>query len=179
MSKRTRRLRLGGEARNQPTRSQRHAQDHYVSDVRQPGRRRGEPVHVRVQELEDRQLHALWRRGARPQGEPDDGDHLAGRAGADALNGGPSFSFTQGISLFVTCETQEELDGYWEKLTAGGKEVQCGWLVDRFGVSWQIVPSILIKLLGDKDRQKAGRVMQAMMKMIKLDFRGLQQAAEG
>ena len=95
------------------------------------------------------------------------------------LNGGPSFTFTQGFSLFVSVETQEELDDYWQKLTAGGKEVQCGWLVDRFGVSWQIVPSILPKLLGDKDAGKAGRVMQAMMKMIKLDIRGLQQAAEG
>jgi predicted 3-demethylubiquinone-9 3-methyltransferase (glyoxalase superfamily) len=95
------------------------------------------------------------------------------------LNGGPSFSFSQGISLFVSCETQEELDGYWDKLTAGGKQVQCGWLVDRFGVSWQIVPSILGKLLSDSDPRRAGRVMQAMLKMVKLDFRGLQQAAEG
>jgi predicted 3-demethylubiquinone-9 3-methyltransferase (glyoxalase superfamily) len=95
------------------------------------------------------------------------------------LNGGPSFSFSQGFSLFVSVETQAELDDYWQKLTAGGKEVQCGWLVDRFGVSWQIVPSILPKLLGDKDASKAGRVMQAMMKMVKLDIRGLQQAAEG
>ena len=95
------------------------------------------------------------------------------------LNGGPSFTFTQGFSLFVSCETQQEIDGYWQQLTAGGKEIQCGWLVDRFGVSWQIVPSILGKLLGDKDRQKANRVMQAMMKMVKLDIRGLQQAAEG
>ena len=94
------------------------------------------------------------------------------------LNGGPSFTFAQGMSLFVSCETQDEIDGYWQKLTEGGKEVQCGWLVDRFGVSWQIVPSILGKLLGDKDRQKANRVMQAMMKMVKLDIRGLQQAAE-
>jgi len=95
------------------------------------------------------------------------------------LNGGPSFTFTQGISLFVSCETQDEIDGYWQKLTAGGKEVQCGWLVDRFGVSWQIVPAILGKLLGDKDQQKAGRVMQAMLKMVKLDIRGLLAAAEG
>ena len=95
------------------------------------------------------------------------------------LNGGPSFNFSPGMSLFVSCETQEEIDGYWQKLTAGGKEVQCGWLVDRFGVSWQIVPSILGKLLGDKDPKKANRVMQAMLKMVKLDIRGLQQAAEG
>jgi predicted 3-demethylubiquinone-9 3-methyltransferase (glyoxalase superfamily) len=96
------------------------------------------------------------------------------------LNGGPSFSFTQGFSLFVTCETQAEVDDYWTKLLeGGGKEVQCGWLTDRFGVSWQVIPSILLKLMGDKDPEKAGRVMQAMMKMVKIDIRGLQQAAEG
>jgi len=95
------------------------------------------------------------------------------------LNGGPTFIFSQAISLFVTCETQAEVDDYWSKLTAGGKEVQCGWLVDKFGVSWQIIPSVLVKLLGDKDAKKAGRVMQAMMKMVKIDIKGLQDAAEG
>jgi len=94
------------------------------------------------------------------------------------LNGGPTFKFTQAFSLFVTCETQAEVDEYWSKLTAGGKEVQCGWLVDKFGVSWQVVPSILMKLLSDKDAQKAGRVMQAMMKMVKMDIKALEQAAE-
>lgn len=96
-----------------------------------------------------------------------------------ALNGGPTFTFTQGISLFVSCETQAELDGLWAKLTEGGKEVQCGWLVDRFGVSWQIVPKILGPYLGDPDPAKAGRVMQAMMKMVKLDFAALQRAYDG
>jgi len=95
------------------------------------------------------------------------------------LNGGPSFKFSQAISLFVSCETQDEVDGYWKKLSAGGREVQCGWLTDKFGVSWQIIPSILGKLLGDKDPKKAARVMQAMMKMVKIDVRALQQAAEG
>jgi len=96
------------------------------------------------------------------------------------LNGGPSFTFSQGISLLVYCETQAEVDDYWSKLTAdGGKEVACGWLTDKFGVSWQIVPTVLMKLIGDKDAKKAGRVMQAMMKMVKLDIKALQQAAEG
>lgn len=96
------------------------------------------------------------------------------------LNGGPSFKFTQAFSLLVSCETQAEVDEYWSKLTAdGGKEVACGWLTDKFGVSWQIVPTILMKLIADKDPKKAGRVMQAMMKMVKLDIKGLQQAAEG
>ena len=95
------------------------------------------------------------------------------------LNGGPTFKFSEAISLFVSCETQAEVDEYWSKLTAGGKEVQCGWLVDKFGVSWQIIPTVLSKLLGDKDAKKAGRVMQAMMKMVKIDIKGLQEAAAG
>ena len=95
------------------------------------------------------------------------------------LNGGPTFKFSQATSLFVTCETQAEVDDYWSKLTAGGKEVQCGWLVDKFGVSWQIIPTILVKLLSDKDAKRAGRVMQAMMKMVKIDIKGLQEAAAG
>ena len=95
------------------------------------------------------------------------------------LNGGPTFIFSQAISLFVTCETQAEVDDYWSKLTAGGKEVQCGWLVDKFGVSWQIIPSVLMKLMSDKDAKKAARVMQAMMKMVKIDIKGLQEAAAG
>lgn len=96
------------------------------------------------------------------------------------LNGGPSFTFTQGFSLFVSCETQAEVDGYWSKLTAGGgKEVACGWLTDKFGVSWQIVPTVLMKLIADKDAKKAGRVMQAMMNMVKLDIAALEKAAAG
>lgn len=96
-----------------------------------------------------------------------------------ALNGGPSFAFAEGISLFVNCETQVEVDELWEKLSKGGKEERCGWLTDRFGVSWQIVPSVLGKLLGDRDAAKATRVMQAMLKMTKLDIKGLQDAYEG
>ena len=96
-----------------------------------------------------------------------------------ALNGGPTFSFSQGISLMVNCETQAEVDELWTKLTAGGKEVACGWLTDKFGVSWQIVPTIIFKLISDKDPAKAGRTMQAMMKMVKLDIAGLKRAHEG
>jgi predicted 3-demethylubiquinone-9 3-methyltransferase (glyoxalase superfamily) len=93
-----------------------------------------------------------------------------------ALNGGPHFTFANGISLFVTCETQAEIDSYWEKLSEGGQEGPCGWLKDAFGVSWQIVPSALGRLLGDKDPEKAKRVMQAMLKMTKLDIAALEQA---
>jgi predicted 3-demethylubiquinone-9 3-methyltransferase (glyoxalase superfamily) len=97
-----------------------------------------------------------------------------------ALNGGPTFTFAQGISLFVTCDTQAEIDRYWSKLTAdGGKEVQCGWLVDKFGVSWQIVPKALGNMLAAKDAAKAGRAMQAMMQMKKLDIAALQRAYDG
>jgi predicted 3-demethylubiquinone-9 3-methyltransferase (glyoxalase superfamily) len=93
-----------------------------------------------------------------------------------AFNGGPSFKFSDGISLFVSCETQAEVDELWNKLSAGGKEKECGWLEDRFGVSWQIIPTALMRLMGDKDPAKAGRVVQAMLKMKKIDIAGLQRA---
>ena len=95
-----------------------------------------------------------------------------------ALNGGPHFKFTEAISFVVNCETQEEVDYYWEKLSAGGKEVQCGWLKDKYGLSWQIVPTVLGELLSDKDAAKAQRVMDAMLKMVKLDIKKLKQAAK-
>jgi predicted 3-demethylubiquinone-9 3-methyltransferase (glyoxalase superfamily) len=96
-----------------------------------------------------------------------------------ALNGGPVFKFTEAISFVVNCESQEEVDHYWTKLTAGGgKEVECGWLKDKFGMSWQIVPTILSKLMEDKDREKSKRVMQAMLKMKKIDIEGLKRAYE-
>jgi len=82
-----------------------------------------------------------------------------------ALNGGPHFKFTEAISFVVNCETQKEIDEYWAKLTAGGKEVQCGWLTDKYGLSWQVQPGLLIELLGNPDKAKAERVMNAMMKM--------------
>jgi predicted 3-demethylubiquinone-9 3-methyltransferase (glyoxalase superfamily) len=93
-----------------------------------------------------------------------------------ALNGGPSFTFSQGISLLVSCETQEEVDELWEKLSEGGKKGPCGWLTDRFGVSWQIVPRVLGEMLSDEDPEKAQRVMQAMLQMTKIDIEGLRKA---
>ena len=93
-----------------------------------------------------------------------------------ALNGGPLFSFTPAISLFVNCETQQEVDELWEKLSAGGKKETCGWLKDKYGLSWQVIPTALGEMLGDKDPQKAGRVMQAMMQMGKIEIEGLKQA---
>lgn len=95
-----------------------------------------------------------------------------------ALNGGPHFTFSPAISFFVNCRTQEEVDELWEKLSAGGSKSQCGWLKDKYGLSWQVVPSVLPELLGGTDRAKAGRVMDAMMGMTKLDIQALRDAAE-
>jgi predicted 3-demethylubiquinone-9 3-methyltransferase (glyoxalase superfamily) len=96
-----------------------------------------------------------------------------------ALNGGPQFKFTEAISFFVSCKTQKEIDYFWQKLSAGGEKSRCGWLKDRFGVSWQIVPPILGELLNDEDDEKSKRVLQAMLKMTKLDIKKLKQAAKG
>ncbi len=93
-----------------------------------------------------------------------------------ALNGGPQFAFTPAISFFVNCETQEEVDELWEKLSAGGETQRCGWLKDKYGLSWQIIPSALGRMLQDKDPAKANRVMQAMMQMDKIEIKGLEQA---
>jgi predicted 3-demethylubiquinone-9 3-methyltransferase (glyoxalase superfamily) len=95
-----------------------------------------------------------------------------------ALNGGPQFTFSPAISFLVNCETQQEVDELWDKLSEGGRKDQCGWLQDKFGVSWQIVPTILGKLMGDKDPEKSKRVMQAMLQMTKLDIEGLKKAYE-
>ncbi len=94
------------------------------------------------------------------------------------LNGGPQYKFTPAISLFVNCETQQEVDDLWEKLSAGGRKDRCGWLQDKYGLSWQIIPSDLGKMLGDKDARKANNVMQAMLQMDKIDIRKLKQAYE-
>ncbi|KXU89145.1 hypothetical protein CI15_08850 [Paraburkholderia monticola] len=96
-----------------------------------------------------------------------------------ALNGGPQYTFTPAISLLVHCESQQEVDHYWSKLLDGGEPVACGWLRDRFGVSWQIAPNVLLEMLRDPDREKASRVMAQMMKMVKLDIAPLEQAYRG
>ena len=95
-----------------------------------------------------------------------------------ALNGGPMYKFSPAISFIVHCKTQEEVDGFWAKRLEGGAPQQCGWLTDKFGVSWQIVPTVLPEMLRDKDPEKARRVMQAMLKMVKLDIKALKQAYE-
>jgi predicted 3-demethylubiquinone-9 3-methyltransferase (glyoxalase superfamily) len=93
-----------------------------------------------------------------------------------ALNGGPLFTFTPAISFFVNCETQQEVDELWEKLSEGGKKDRCGWLKDKYGLSWQIIPTVLGKLLHDKDAEKSKRVMQAMLQMDKIEIKTLKQA---
>jgi len=93
-----------------------------------------------------------------------------------ALNGGPMFSFTPAISFFVNCETQQEVDELWRNLSAGGEESRCGWLKDKYGLSWQIIPSVLGRMVQDKDSKKAKRVMEAMLQMGKIDINRLQQA---
>jgi len=95
-----------------------------------------------------------------------------------ALNGGPHFKFTEAISLTVNCETQEEVDEFWEKLSAGGEEVQCGWLKDKYGLSWQVTPTIMSEMMQDENPAKAERVMEAMLQMKKLDIKTLKEAYE-
>ena len=96
-----------------------------------------------------------------------------------ALNGGPRFKFTEAISFVVNCETQEEVDSFWEKLSEGGEKSRCGWLKDRFGLWWQVVPTILAELMGDKDPEKSKRVMQAMLQMDKIEIDPLKRAHAG
>src|ERR1700676_161882 len=93
-----------------------------------------------------------------------------------ALNGGPHYQFTPAISFVINCESQEEVDHYWETLSAGGQEIQCGWLRDKYGVSWQVVPTVLIDMLHDKDAARAQRVMKAMLQMKKIDIARLEEA---
>lgn len=97
-----------------------------------------------------------------------------------AMNAGPMFKFNEAVSFFVDCKDQDEVDYYWNKLTAdGGEESRCGWLKDKFGLSWQIIPTILGELLGDKDPARSGRAMQTMMQMVKIDIQALKDAADG
>jgi predicted 3-demethylubiquinone-9 3-methyltransferase (glyoxalase superfamily) len=126
----------------------------------------------------DTKILSEARRG--PKGPLMSATFLLGGREYMALNGGPTYSFTEAFSLFVSCRTQEEIDDLWAKLTAdGGEPGRCGWLKDKFGLSWQVIPSALGEMLGDKDPTRARRVAEAMMKMNKLDIGLLRQAYEG
>ena len=114
-----------------------------------------------------------------PDGKPMGGTFELEGQRYNAFDGGPHFTFSQGISQFVSCDTQPEIDHYYEKLSDGGEKQPCGWVKDKFGVSWQIVPPILGELLSDTDREKANRVLQAMLKMEKLDIQQLKDSAAG
>lgn len=96
-----------------------------------------------------------------------------------ALNGGPEFKFTEAISFFVNCDTQEEVDELWEKLSEGGEKIECGWLKDKYGLAWQIIPTILIEMISDPDPIKSQRVMQAMLQMKKIEIEKLEKAYKG
>jgi predicted 3-demethylubiquinone-9 3-methyltransferase (glyoxalase superfamily) len=115
-------------------------------------------------------------RSGGPKGAVISGTFQLGGQQFHALNGGPQYKFTEAISLFVNCESQEEVDELWEKLSKGGEKSRCGWLKDKFGLSWQVIPSALGKMLGDKDPEKAKRVVQAMLQMDKIDIKKLKQA---
>ncbi len=114
-----------------------------------------------------------------PDGKPAGGTFELEGQRFTAYNGGPHFSFSEGISLSISAETQDEIDHYYESLSEGGEKQPCGWLRDKFGVSWQVTPPILAELLSDSDREKGGRVMNAMLQMKKINIQALQDAAAG
>ena len=119
-----------------------------------------------------------------PKGHADEGKVLVASFELDgvpflALNGGPQYKFTEAISLSIDCKNQEEVDHFWDRLTEGGEPGRCSWLKDKFGVSWQVVPEQLPRLLGDADQAKAGRAMNAMMQMGKIDIAKIEEAARG
>ncbi|CAN7656760.1 VOC family protein [Paenibacillus sp. LjRoot153] len=125
----------------------------------------------------DSRIESINRSG--PEGKVISGTFLLNGMRYMALNGGPHFKFTPALSLFVNCESQEEVDTLWEKLSEGGQPQRCGWVQDKFGLSWQIIPTTLGELLNATDRVKAARVMNAMLGMQKIDIAALKQAYEG
>lgn len=138
-----------------------------------------EAVNFYVSVFEDSKVKAITRYGEAGPGPKGTvmtiAFELAGQEFV-ALNGGPHFKFTEAISFVVNCQTQQEVDQLWEKLSEGGTEVECGWLKDKYGLSWQIVPTILDEMLQDKDPERSQRVMKAMLQMKKLDIAGLERA---
>jgi predicted 3-demethylubiquinone-9 3-methyltransferase (glyoxalase superfamily) len=117
--------------------------------------------------------------GPRPKGSVMTIDFELDGVPFTAINGGPAFKFTEAISLVVHCKNQDEVDYFWEKLSEGGEKVECGWVKDQFGLAWQVTPEVLLELIQDKDPQKVERVMEAMMKMKKIDIKQIEKAAQG
>src|SRR6266851_4057215 len=153
-----------------------YAKNHPVLVVRRQPRRGDELLSFDFQKFKDRERQSIRRSGTRREGDRDGATFELDGQRFLALNGGPHFTFTPAISMFVNCETQDEIDELWEKLSAGGEKSRCGWLKDKFGLSWQIVPSDLGDMLQDKNPQKAKNTMQAMLQMNKLDIQKLRQA---
>jgi predicted 3-demethylubiquinone-9 3-methyltransferase (glyoxalase superfamily) len=138
-----------------------------------------EAVNYYTSVFEDARIENISRYGEAGPGEPGSVLTVTFRLNGQefmALNGGPVFKFNQAISFVVYCDTQAEVDYYWQKLTAGGREEQCGWLVDRYGVSWQIVPTVLAELMSSGDGEQVRRVTEALLKMVKLDIAALKAA---
>jgi predicted 3-demethylubiquinone-9 3-methyltransferase (glyoxalase superfamily) len=145
--------------------------------VRRQSRSGNEFLRFDLQEFKGGKHYPIWGRRAGTEGDVMSATFQLDGQDFFALNGGPRFKFTEAISFFVNCETQEEVDELWEKLTAGGGAPQrCGWLKDKYGLSWQIIPKALGEMLGDKDPQTSQRVMQAMLQMDKIDIQRLKEA---
>jgi predicted 3-demethylubiquinone-9 3-methyltransferase (glyoxalase superfamily) len=156
-----------------------YAEDHSLPLVRHPGRRGRQLLHLSFQEREEGQDAAQRRRRPRPVGSVLTASFELEGLEFTALNAGPHFKFNEAISFVVDCKDQDEVDYFWDKLSEGGEKSQCGWLKDKFGLSWQITPTVLIELMSDPDREKAGRVTQAMLKMSKIDIAALERAYAG
>jgi predicted 3-demethylubiquinone-9 3-methyltransferase (glyoxalase superfamily) len=155
------------------------AENHSIPVVRQQRRRGDELLSVRFQKLEALAGIALWRCRTRPEGSFMVGSFSLEGQEFMVLNGGPHYKLTPAFSLMVNCETQEEVDYYWDKLTDGGTEVQCGWLTDKFGVSWQVVPKVFMELMRKGNAEQTNRMIQALYNMKKLIIADLQKAYDG
>jgi predicted 3-demethylubiquinone-9 3-methyltransferase (glyoxalase superfamily) len=151
--------------------------NHTIFVVHGSSRRSRQVLYLDLQGLEDKNDRALRGRGTGTESSVMTvGFEIEGQEFV-ALNGGPVFKFTPAISFVINCDTQEEVDRFWDQLSAGGKTDRCGWLTDKFGLSWQVVPKALVALIGDPDAAKSKRVVEAMLQMTKIDIQTLKKAA--
>jgi predicted 3-demethylubiquinone-9 3-methyltransferase (glyoxalase superfamily) len=156
-----------------------YAKNHSILVVRRQRGRGDEFLRFNFQEFKGSEGYSIWRSRARPERDGNVRDIPTRWTKLFRTHGAPQFGFTPAISFFVNCETQQEVDELWEKLSAGGQEERCGWLKDKYALSWQIIPTALGEMLGDKDPAKASKVIQAMLQMNKIDVEGLKQAYDG